>query len=336
VVVTRSGEEDDPGQKASAMICRHHHADGADYGWRNMAESLPGGEKSTVLLMLMITNEQFSRTRRLALRLAGIELFDRHRELIHRRSLRLGILDGAGFDALLGAAEDGDPDASRRLIGLVTTKFTGFYRHPRHFEVAAEHALRAVHRRGQARLWSTAAATGEEPYTLAMELIEVFRRDDPPVTILATDINEDALIVAQRGEYCETALRAVDPCRRERFFAPTASQRWRLALAVRHLVEFRVLNLASADWPVEGPFDVIFCRNVLMYLEAGCRYLVLERMASLLAPDGVLIMDPVEYPGRAGQWFAAETQGVYPLRPITPTHVTGDRAPARRLEEAKL
>src|SRR5438093_11707298 len=135
----------------------------------------------------MLTEAQFERARRLALGLAGIELFERHRELLWRKSDRL--LGHDAFDALLGAAEEGDADARRRLVELLTTNFTGFFRHPWHFHLAAEHALWAVHRRGSARLWSAAAATGEEPYSLAMAVIDVFRRDDPAVTILATVID---------------------------------------------------------------------------------------------------------------------------------------------------
>jgi chemotaxis protein methyltransferase CheR len=184
------------------------------------------------------------------------------------------------------------------LIELVTTNFTGFFRHPRHFDAAARHALRAVDRRGQARLWSAAAATGEEPYSLAMALIEVFRRDDPPVSILATDIDAEALVIAAQGEYGDRSLQTLEPNRRARFFAGAAGAGQQcVAQAVRRLVEFRTLNLVGAAWPVEGPFDVIFCRNVLMYLEASHRYAALERMASLLAPDGLLVLDPVEYPG---------------------------------------
>jgi chemotaxis protein methyltransferase CheR len=153
----------------------------------------------------MMTNEQFDRTRRLALRLAGIELFERHREVLARRIRRLGIHDTAGFDTLLNAADEGDTRAGQQLIGLLTTHFTGFFRHPRHFGVAAEHARWAVHRRGTARLWSAAAATGEEPYSLAMALIDIFQRKNPPVTILATDIDGDALAVARQGEYAEPA-----------------------------------------------------------------------------------------------------------------------------------
>jgi len=263
----------------------------------------------------MLTNEQFDRTRRLALRLAGIELFERHRDVLERRICRLGIQDGAGFDVLLNAADAGGTRAGQQLIGLLTTNFTGFFRHPRHFDLAAEHALWAVHRRGTACLWSAAAATGEEPYSLAMAMIEVFQRNDPPVTILATDIDEDALAVARQAEYAEPALSALAAGHRTRFFIQTADTRhWRISQAARDLLEFRVLNLTDLVWPLAGLFDVVFCRNVLMYLDASHRYSVLEGVASVLAPDGVLILDPTEHLGKADHLFAPGTNGVYSSR----------------------
>jgi chemotaxis protein methyltransferase CheR len=260
----------------------------------------------------MLSNQQFDRARRLASNLAGIELVERHRELLDRRSRRFGILSGADLDSLLSAAEDGQTAASQRLLCLLTTKFTGFFRHPRHFDIAADHALRAAQQCGRARLWCAAAATGEEAYSLAMRLIEVFRGPDPPATLLATDLDKDALAVAQRGEYGEPALRALDIRRRGAFFCESSgARRYRIAPAVRCLVDFRPLNLASTAWPVEGPFDVIFCRNVLMYLEARHRYAVLDRMASLLAPEGLLMLDPAEHPGKAGHLFTPGDGGVY-------------------------
>lgn len=261
----------------------------------------------------MLTEEQFERARRLALGLAGIELFDRHRELLQRRSDRL--VGHHGFDALLGAAEDGDADARRDLIELLTTNVTGFFRHPWHFHLAAEQALWAVHRRGSARLWSAAAATGEEPYSLAMALIDVLRRDDPAVTILATDIDEAVLKVARDAEYDEAALAGLEPAHRARFVSnPTGGGRWRVVPAVRRLVEFRRLNLADAGWPLDGTFDVVFCRNVLMYLEACHRYAVLERIASMLEPGGLLLLDPSERLGGAAELFVDRGDGVYSRR----------------------
>src|SRR5262245_36486361 len=161
----------------------------------------------------MLSDQQFDRTRRLALSLTGIELVERHRELLVRRSQWLGIRDSAELDSLLDAAERRETTATQQLLCLLTTKFTGFFRHPQHFKIAAEHALQVVRERGRARLWSAAAATGEEPYSLAMALIEVFQRDNPPASILATDLEVDALAVGQRAEYTELALQALSPAR---------------------------------------------------------------------------------------------------------------------------
>ena len=280
----------------------------------------------------MLTNDQFEKARQLALRLAGIELFERHRELLHRRLLRMGLNPPAGFDALLAGVEAGNPAASMRFVGLITTKFTGFFRQPCHFEIAAEHALWAVHRRGRARLWSAAAATGEEPYSLAVALLEIFRHDRPPVAIVATDIDEAALAVAQRGEYNEAALSALTPERRLRFAGERhGATHWSLSPSVRQLVEFHGLNLIDSVWAIEGFFDVILCRNVLMYLEGCHRYSVLERLASLLAPDGLLMLDPTEHLGRAVHFFAPGKDGVYARRRAAdprrdrPRHSTSSR-----------
>jgi len=264
----------------------------------------------------MLTNGQFQRAQHLALRLAGIELVDRHREILYRRSVRRGILEGNGLDALLCAAEDGDPTASQRLVSLFTTNLTRFFRHPAHFDVAADHALRAAQRRGQARCWSAAAATGEEPYSLTMALTNVFGREKSRVTILATDIDVKALAVARRGEYSVRALAGLGAERLERFFTATTAYHWGIKPEVRRLIEFGALNLVEAAWlNIEGPFDVIFCRNVLMYLEASYRYSVVERLASLLAPDGLLILDPTEHLGKAGLFFGPSAEGVYSRRP---------------------
>lgn len=264
--------------------------------------------------MLMLTTAQFDRTRRLALALAGIQLGERHRELLGRRCARLAIRGGLELDALLDSAERGELLAAQRLVELVTTNVTSFFRHPWHFDVAAEHALWAIHRRGRARLWSAAAATGEEPYSLAMALIEVLRRDDAPVTVLATDVDESALEVARRGEYSASALLALDPARRARFVATSTNEAASVTPEVRRWVEFRALNLVAPDWPVTGPFDVIFCRNVVMYLEPSLRASVLERLGALLAPNGLLILDPAEHLGPAGTQFTQGAEGVYSRR----------------------
>jgi chemotaxis protein methyltransferase CheR len=278
----------------------------------------------------MLTNDQFERTRRLALRLAGIELFERHRDLLFRRYCRTQLHGPGDLDALLSLAERDDPTASREFVDLITTNFTAFFRNAWHFDITAEHALWAAHSRGSARLWSAAAATGEEPYSLAMALIEIFRRDDPPASILATDIDADALDQAQIGQYGRRQIMALDPARRQRFISEAGVDgSGHVIPSVRCLVEFRTLNLVDVTWPLEGSFDVIFCRNMLMYLEACHRYAVLEHMASLLAVDGLLIVDPAEHLGRAERFFSPGVEGVYgkPKKAASrrvPTQMSGD------------
>lgn len=278
--------------------------------------------------MLNITNEQFDRVRRLSLSLIGIELVERHRELLLSRCRRLKINEPASFDELLTAAESDDEPARQRLVGLLTTSYTGFFRNRWHFDIAAGHALRAIRRRGSARLWSAAAATGEEPYSLAIALIDIARRDDPPVAILATDINRQVLEFAQRGEYGESSLRSLDPGLRARFFSELAGlDRWRISEAARRLVNFLPCNLNSEEWPVEGPFDVVFCRNVLMYMNSGRRESVLGRMVSRMAPDGLLVLDPAEHLGPAHILFGPGVNGVFALRAAS--HSFPDGRPER-------
>jgi chemotaxis protein methyltransferase CheR len=274
----------------------------------------------------MLPDSQFDRIRRMALHLAGIELVERHRELIWRRCRRLGILEIAAVDELLTSAEKNESGTRQRLLSLLTTKFTGFFRHPRHFDLAVRQAREAVHRCGRARLWSSAAATGEEPYSLAMAVIEAFQEDEPPVEILATDIDEDALAAAGRGEYSPVAMRSLSLERRERFFSRSGqSGAYSVSESVRRLVYYRPLNLVCPTWGIEGPIDSIFCRNVLMYLEAGRRLRVLERMSSLLTSDGLLFLDPAEHPGAAGHLFVASPGGTLLLR------ATASFRPAERL-----
>jgi chemotaxis protein methyltransferase CheR len=304
----------------------------------------------------MISPQQFERVQRLALKLAGIELVDRHRLLLERRSKRLGIHSTADFEALLNAVTAGKADEIQAFLSLLTTTFTSFFRQPQHFELAAEQAVRAVQHRGQARFWSAGSATGEEPYSLAMTLIEAFGDNFPLASVLATDIHAEALEFARRGIYADAAVRGLAASRRDHFFEKTeAGRKWRITPAARSLVAFRELNLvqfelsdlttlvnsitatqkklkgvnikheASSPKPrraipasAEGLFDVIFCRNVLMYLEACCRYSVLESMAALLAPDGLLMLDPAENLGKASHLFNEKGSGVYTRRKPSP------------------
>jgi chemotaxis protein methyltransferase CheR len=145
-----------------------------------------------------------------------------------------------------------------------------------------------------------------------MAVAEIFKKENPPVSIIATDVNPEALASALRGEYTELSVRGLDTARLEAHFQKSeTSARWGIRPAPRRTIEFKVLNLVDAMWPVNGPFDGIFCRNVLMYLEARHRADILTRMSALLRTDGLLFLDPTKHLGGADSLFAATGEGVY-------------------------
>ena len=266
----------------------------------------------------MLTGTQFDRIRSLALRLAGIEMTDRHRESLGRRRPGLGRSGGGDWDELLDAAERGDPDGRRRFIERVTTRYTRFFRNPDQLKAAAIQVENVVRRRGGARLWSAGTSTGEEAYSLAWATRDVDPAGSDGSSVLATDIDEGALAVAVAGRYSLAAVQDVEPAiRTELFEATERADVWRVASEVRRRVEFRRVNLADLVWPVSGLFDVIFCRNVLMYLDPSYRYAVLERLASHLASDALLVLDPAEHLGRAAPHFQAQGPGIWRRRLAT-------------------
>jgi chemotaxis protein methyltransferase CheR len=266
----------------------------------------------------MLTCTEFARIRGTVLQLTGIELQDRHHGLLAERTRRMGLTEPGARRQWLEAVDAGNPAARRSLVALATTNHTGFFRHESHFSQASDHVARLGTARQPVRLWSAAVATGEEAYSLAMALIEAFGTETPPVVIRATDIDECALAVAVLGRYPRSALQAVSPARQARFFQPDPAGGWTVVPAVRRLVEFGVCNLIGPPPDAGGPFDVIFCRNVLMYFEASRRARVLHWLHGRLAEGGLLLLDPTECTGGARPCFAPIGNGIFRNTPPPP------------------
>jgi chemotaxis protein methyltransferase CheR len=181
-----------------------------------------------------------------------------------------------------------------RLIDQVTIKETFFMRQPNELAAIDWHALLAGARalgRAQVRVWVAGCATGEEPYTLALLASDALGADDPPVSILATDISEAALASARRGRYGQRRARALDASARERYFLHDGAQ---LAVGpqLRRLVEFRRHNLVRDEVPPYAlpPFDLILCRNVLIYFDGGAIERVIASLERALMPEGMLLL----------------------------------------------
>ena len=235
----------------------------------------------------------FERIRQLIYQRAGISLHAGKQAMVYSRlARRLRETRHTGFSAYLQWLEKGAPDSEwQEFVNCLTTNLTSFFREEHHFPLLCE-ALRQMGGQGRAvRLWCNAASTGEEPYSLAMTVAETLGANTN-ARIFASDIDTQVLTTAQRGVYPAEA-RGLSPERLKRHFlrgtgANAGHIRVRPELA--RLIEFRQFNLMSAQWSLGEPFDIVFCRNVMIYFDAPTQRRVLERMHGVLRPGGLLFV----------------------------------------------
>ena len=227
---------------------------------------------------------------------AGIVLGPNKRQLVQGRlARRLRELGLPSYEAYCAHVRDSGPEELVGLINALTTNVTAFFREKHHFEALASYMLPEAMKRNAAnrrlRIWSAGCSTGEEPYCIAMtasEVVPAVQRWD--LKILATDIDSDVVAAAEAGVYPLDRLSAVSQERLQRNFQKGAGEQTGNAVvkaAVRSLVTFRALNLLHS-WPMRGPFDVIFCRNVMIYFDQETRERLVNRFTQLLAPGGYL------------------------------------------------
>ncbi len=238
----------------------------------------------------------FQRVRRLVHAELGISLAESKRELVYRRlSRRLRALKLVDFETYLKLIEERDPDELQNFCNALTTNLTSFFREPHHFEFLAHQLLPAIERNNAAsrriRIWSAGCASGEEAYSIAMVALETLGHlRGWSIRILATDIDSNVLEQARRGLYNGEALEKVDAARLVRWFHRIGRSRQHgICREARQLIAFRRLNLID-PWPMAGPFDVILCRNVIIYFDRATQRDVIERMSRLQRPGDHLIL----------------------------------------------
>ena len=237
------------------------------------------------------SDADFRRLKRMIFDYAGISLNDNKKPMAYSRlTKRIRQLGHANFREYLDFVEHADSEEHVRFINALTTNLTYFFREAHHFTILAEHLLK-VYDDEPLTIWSAACSTGEEPYSIAMAVIEAFGSDTPPVRIIASDLDTDALASAQRGVYALDKVASLTPQRLKRFFLKGSGDQAgfaRIRPQVQRLVEFRQVNLHEDSWPIEGPLAAIFCRNVMIYFNKETQTRVLERFAPLLRPEGLL------------------------------------------------
>ncbi len=212
---------------------------------------------------------------------------------LSRRLRQLGLTSFADYRIILETQPNGEEwDA---VISALTTNKTSFFREMHHFKLLEE-TLKSALARGQnkIRLWSAACATGEEAYSIAMTARYALGNQPVDLKILATDIDPEALATAQLSEYDLDAVEGVPRFARS-YFKPTMDdRRLRVDPSLREQVVFKRLNLIANDWPMRGPFLMIFCRNVLIYFDRNDQTKVVRRMMPLLDTNGYLCLGHAE------------------------------------------
>jgi chemotaxis protein methyltransferase CheR len=243
-----------------------------------------------------LSDAEFNQLRTMVHDRTGISLSQAKRELVYGRLVRrLRALKLETFGEYISLVENAHPDEMQEFINAITTNLTSFYREPHHFEFLAETVIPQLVRSNAAtrriRIWCSASSTGEEPYTIAMTLREtesLWAGYD--VKVLATDLDTNCVVHAKRGVYTLDRVRDLPRDVTHRWFTECADGKTvQVKPELRSLVRFGPLNLMEA-WPIRGPLDVIFCRNVVIYFDKDAQRRLFDRMADLQREDGHLFL----------------------------------------------
>ncbi|MCH2241911.1 MAG: chemotaxis protein CheR [Aquabacterium sp.] len=237
----------------------------------------------------------FERVRALIYQRAGISLHAGKQAMVYSRlSRRLRDTGMSSFSAYLQWLESAHgPQAEQEwqeFVNCLTTNLTAFFREEHHFELLAQALKARQHGSHAPRIWCNAASTGEEPYSLAITLVESLGPNSG--RILASDIDTNVLATAQRGVY-EAGARGLSQQRlHAHFLRGTGANAGRIRVKPElvKLIEFRAFNLMQASWSLGEPFDYVFCRNVMIYFDAPTQRRVLERMHGVMRPGGLLFV----------------------------------------------
>ena len=278
------------------------------------SSSLP--HRTTGEREFVFTVADFERVRKLIYEHAGIALSAAKQDMVYSRlARRLRETRLKSFGEYLALLERGDKAEWEKFVNSLTTNLTSFFREPHHFPVLAEH-LRKLQGRSSIKIWCCAASTGEEPYSIAMTVVETFNSFNVPVSIFASDLDTSVLATAERGSYARDRVDKLSPERLSRFFVKgTGSQEgfYTARPELRRLISFQRINLLEPVWSVRGPLDAIFCRNVMIYFDKPTQYKILKRFAPLLSDTGLLFAGHSESFLHAAEFFRSQGKTVYEL-----------------------
>ena len=268
----------------------------------------------------LFSDRDFNTIRQLVSQHTGISLSEAKRDMVYsrlaRRLRRLGLDNFKQYCQLL--EDDSGDEELGHFTNAVTTNLTSFFREPHHFDYLGKQLLPQLLKANAAerrlRIWSAGCSTGEEPYSIAITLQENLPgKGDWDIKILATDLDTNVLDTARRGVYAEERLKNVDRQRQRRWFRRGSGENAGLLKVkpeLQQMITFKQLNLMR-EWPVKGPFDVIFCRNVVIYFDKPTQGVLMERYADVMADHGKLFLGHSETLYRVTERFKLQGQTIY-------------------------
>ena len=262
-----------------------------------------------------ISTDEFKRFRTLIYNESGISLGEQKRSLLASRlSKRLRDLDLATFsDYYAKVTEDQTREEFTRMLDLISTNKTDFFREPKHFAFLRERIIPELEGAKRIRIWSSACSSGEEPYTIAMTIFDTVRNPHEwEFKILASDLSTRVLAKAAMGTYEEERVRDVPPDVIRRHFLRGRGGSTGLLKVKPHLAEmiqFRRLNLMDDQFPIKSSLDLIFCRNVMIYFDRPTQETLVNKFHRYLKPGGYLFIGHSE----SLQWVR------HPFKSLAPT-----------------
>lgn len=269
------------------------------------------------------TDKDFETVCRLIYSHAGISLNASKKDMVYSRlARRLRATGLRTFHDYLKLLESDNEEEWQAFTNALTTNLTSFFRERHHFPVLAEH-VRKHKSHHPINLWCSASSTGEEPYSMAMTMVEVFNSYTPPVKIIATDLDTNVLAKAEAGVYAMDRLEKLPAETIKRFFLRgTGKQEGyaRVRSELRDMITFRQVNLLDDNWPLRPPFDAIFCRNVMIYFDKPTQHRILAKFVPLLRPDGLLFAGHSESFHHAADLFKLAGNTVYHVADKTKAH----------------
>ncbi|MDR3300868.1 MAG: chemotaxis protein CheR [Candidatus Accumulibacter sp.] len=256
----------------------------------------------------------FEHVRKLIYEHAGISLSIAKQDMVYGRlSKRLRERRLKTFSEYLALLKKGDRIEWEQFVNSLTTNLTSFFREPHHFPVLGAH-LKKLHGKSSIKIWCCASSTGEEPYSIAMTVVETLNSFNVPVSILATDLDTNVLSTAAKGIYAHDRIEQLSRERLNRFFTREGTDgSYAVRPELRRLVTFQRLNLLEPSWSARGPLDALFCRNIMIYFDKQTQYQILKRFAPLLDNDGLLFAGHSESFLYAHDLFRLQGKTVYEL-----------------------